>query len=174
MDTRVSIKLPLPLDIIQTLGRVLGSVYPSTKMATDAQPGSLGQELVYWVSSEDRAASLDTDDPEVVAVPSAGDVEALLTSVRDGSLGFSVPEYFTLMMGEMVGDILADDSIDNYIEMGVVKEGKRYSIIAARSEGQTPHALRQAAEEALLAEKARTRVLKAKLEELGVDVSTLI
>lgn len=174
MDTRVSIKLPLPLDIVQTLGRVIGSVYPSAKMATQAQEGSFGNELVYWISNEDRTASLDAEDPEVVAVPTSGEVEALLANVKNGSLGFSTPEYLTLLVGGLAHDALSDVSIENYLEMNVSAEGKHYVVIAARSEGQTPHSLRQKAEEELLTEKARSRAYKTKLEELGVDVSTLI
>ena len=174
MDTRLSIKLPLPLDIVQTLNQMIGSAYPSAKIDARAKKDSSDREMVYWISDEDRSQSLENEIPVVVAVPSAGDIESILSGVSDGSLGFTPPEYFINLLGGLVEQILSDGDIENYLEMAVRIKDKDYAIVACRSPEQTPHALRSAAEVKLLEEKARSRAYATKLRELGVDPSSLV
>lgn len=162
METVVKVALPLPLDVASSLMRAVGTVYPSTQISQTS-----GGFLEFHVSDEDRR---DPQEPsaETVYAPSDADLEAVLTDLRDGSLGVSVPEWFTKMVLGGVLEVFAEHpEALNYLEMPLhAPDGATYVVIACRSREQTPHALRRLAEE-------RADRYAAKLRELGVDPDAL-
>lgn len=167
MDTLVSIDLPLPLDITGSLLAAVGSMYPNAQIVTDGDPA----KLTLAIADADRAG-LDGDGmPAQIPRPTPADTEALLTSLRDGSIGVSPPEWFAKMMLSICAEIVEASSAENYVEMtlhgkGPDGEPRTWAVVVARSHDQTPHQLRIAADQ-------RAERYAERLRELGQDPAAI-
>jgi hypothetical protein len=191
MHTIVSVDLPLPLDIPASLMQVLGTLYPNTQIVTDGDPRKLTFAIAdtdrYAFDEEDGdcfgedsdeapdeavagATNRSDTDPsrrtalaQIRRVPADPEIEATLTSVRNGAFGIQPPEWFAkLIIGGLLA-VLDTTSAENYLEMTLPgPDGVQYAVVACRTADRTPHQLRQAAE-------ARADRYAAKLRELGVD-----
>lgn len=162
MDTIVNVELPLPMDVTGTLMRAVGSAYPNAHIVQDGS----GRFLSFAISEEDRAAS-DGEVEEFEKADRDADVDALVTSFKDGTLGMSTEEWFSKMMVGALEDILEDTTAENYLEMTLTtSEGKGYAVVVCRTPDSTPHRLRQAAEK-------RAELYAETLRQLGVDPDAL-
>lgn len=167
-STSITIELPLPLDVSGQLLRAIGSIYPHAQIQTNP---ARTHTLVVEIPDSDRFADIDGDldaettgDPAFVpAAPITPDAEMLLTSVRDGSFGMSAPEFLMSVLAGLVSDVLDDPAALNYVEIPALRpDGTCVTVTACRSEAQTPHQLRLAAE-------TRADRCAAALRALGVD-----
>lgn len=155
----------MPLDIASSLYTAIGTMYPSAQIKTD---GAGFGDMVIVIDSDDRrprmskralaAAKTTTEDP---------DNEPDLVGWKDGAMVMSTPEELSLELGGLCAHLLAaaDESV-NYMEFQVRYDGKPYVVAACRSVGQTPHALRRAAEKERDEALAEVERLRAELEEV--------
>lgn len=154
----VRIDLPLPLDVAGTLMKVVGAVYPGTRVATNTAGMVLTIPLESRIPDGDVDAYLEGFEPEMLD-PEIG--QTMLTRT-----GISAPEWLANVVGGVAK--IAIGEAPNYIEAPYrAADGiETYVLTVARSKGQTPHQLRLAAEE-------RIERLEAKLKEMGVDPDTV-
>lgn len=148
-DTEIRIGLPLPLDVVSTLSRVMCAVYPTAVI--DPARGQ-GRELVVVIDEDARmprvskkalaAAKVEIEDPAM---------EGSLASLDEGgAMGVVLPEVVREQLAAICIAMLADAEAPNYLEIPVTTaDGTRYAVAACRGIKQTPHALRMDAEEHL-------------------------
>lgn len=168
MGEHIKVALPLSLTRSSELLQAVGNQWPGATIVTDtgedrymvidpdgdgAEPRTTAEQMAQAVSSAaDRPTSRPADD----------DIDAYLTSMRDGSLGISTPEWFARMMFEAYRDILDANDAPNYVEqsMYAVDTGETYVVTVGRPGAKTPHQLRVEAE-------TRAELAEAALEELA-------
>lgn len=164
-EVEIRIGLPLPLDVVTSIGNAICAMYPSARIKTDG--GHVG-DLVLVIDDELRRprvgkqklakAKVATDDPEM---------EGLLAQWNADGMGISFPEYTRLRLAEICVAILEVEDAPNYLEIPVTApDGKRYAVAACRSKEQTPHALRMKAEQERDAALAEVERLRAELAEV--------
>jgi hypothetical protein len=158
-DVRVRIALPLPLDVAGTITALISAAYPNSTLDTRGA----GYELVAVIPDGDRrpkrvgkraVAELKdtTDDPD--------NTPSLVRWGEDGMPRFSSPEHAQLAIAYACAMLLAPVEIVNYLGWEVsTTDNQRFYVAACRSEGQTPHALREHAEQ-------QRDALRAALERL--------
>lgn len=152
-DTRtaVDIGLPLPIGVAATLGNLIDAAYPGAVIDTTAGPGVMrlllptaarsGKRLSRKAAAAHVVPSSD-DDPQVLGWgPTDDGVQAT----------FSAPQTLAATLLPLVKETLDDtDGAVNYIEQTLTDASapdRQYVVIACRSAQQTPHALRQRAEQ---------------------------
>ena len=150
-DFKIEIRLPLPLDIAGTLTNLIGTCYPSARIATNSA------DLTILISNTDRkrkvnkrtaaAAKISTDDPTA---------EGFISAIHDDGATIGLPEVASRNLAGWCATWLESYPDANYLETTATdpETGRRYVIIACNSPAQTPHALRQAAEDKLTAVRA--------------------
>lgn len=160
--TEVRIKLPLPGDVAMTIQRAVGVAYPRTELKLGT-----GDEMVLLVKDSDRDARIKAGPVlEVIAEPRDQDEPDLLGMDEQGVTLGAVAGANAWVVSTL-GAALAEAGATNYIETKYTHRGDSYVAVVARSEEQTPHELRLAAEER--ARDAEHRV--AELERLVSELS---
>lgn len=156
------IKVALPLSLTRS-GELLGAIgahWPDAVVRTDT-----GEDryMVIDPDPEPRTDGADTGTDPVarvakavrdaggppVSAPSNDEVDAFLTSLRDGSMGISPPEWYARMMFGAFREILDSHDAPNYVEQSLLDAdtGETYTVLVGRPGGRTPHQLRADAEE---------------------------
>lgn len=164
-EVEIRIGLPLPLDVVTSVGNAICAMYPSARIKTDTR--HVG-DMVLVIDDEQRLprvgkqklakSKVTTDDPKM---------EGLLAQWDADGMGISFPEYTRLRLAEICVSILENDAAPNYLEWPVrAPDGRRYVVAACRSMGQTPHALRMKAEQERDAALAEVERLRAELAEV--------
>lgn len=157
-STDVEIRLPLPLDLAGTLLNLIGAAYPKAQVRMSGSHMTVAIDPADRIPDGDLETYLESFTPSMLE-PGVG--ETLLQ--RDG---VSAPEWLAHVLGEIAQAAL--DNAPNYIEapLRLTATSGEMVMTVARSEGQTPHALRMAAE-------ARVSQLEDKLKDLGIDPDTV-
>ena len=158
MGEQIKVALPLSMNLSGALLAAIGAVWPEARIVTD--------------TGEDRYMVIDPNgepqapDPERVAEaaeaaaaangPDDEQVNAFLSSLRDGSFGMSAPEWYSKMMLGALREILDESDAPNYVEQTLhdPDTGEVYTVTVGRPGGRTPHQLRTAAEERAAAAEA--------------------
>ena len=154
-DRRIRIRQPLPLDVAGNLIKAIGTMYPDAQIVLSEHGPDLVIDLGTRTARHSKkriAAEMDDGEP----------VDAGFSFTPDG-VKVSTPQEATLALAEWAYIMLtAHEDAFNYVEQTVTlpadgdREAKRLLLTACWSKGQTPHALRMAAEER--AEKAEARL----------------
>lgn len=156
--TEIRIRGPIPADLASTLLALVGGAYPSAK----AQSAAPGDALSLLIPDEDRPVHPDS--------PPTGHVAEVFRIDAEG-LSFSTPYELASAMTQVLEDAFAEFEPENYLETKLsvpTAEGgeRRYAMIFARTPGQSPHELRQAAERRAEAAEAEVQRLQAELARL--------
>lgn len=178
-NVELHIALPLPIDITGTLIKIIGLTWPGTVI----KDGGAGQ-LVLGIPVNERhknakrAAQYAKVKKHLDALV---DVDITELDTRGGSFG--IPEYLAAQYTTMAREAFNSfPEAKNYLETVVTdrETSARYVFYAARSEGQTPHALREKAEADLERVRGERDALRAQLQAAGlaqtdsvVDISGL-
>lgn len=135
--SQVRIRGPLPMDVAGSLLTAVGTLYPGTRIANS----QAGDALNLLIPDTDRPAmeGLDFGEPlEVIRLDTSG-------------LSVTTPTQVATVLAATMESALAEHpAAENYLEMKLQTpdgEGGQYVLIFARSEGQTPHELKVAAED---------------------------
>lgn len=173
--TDIRIELPLPMDVTATLLNVIGLTYPGAVIKAGSGQRHLDSRLVLSIPDKDRHRSAKKAEKYAqVKAHLEADADATITELGPGGLSMGLPEYMSRLLVAMVRaqfDRFPD--APNYLESSVYdpQNHARYVVICARSDEQTPHALREKAEterDALAAEVGR---LRDRLADVGGGVS---
>lgn len=156
--TTVCVRGPLPADIASTILKLIGEAYPSTKVQT-AGPGDA---LNLLIPKNERPVHPDS--------PSAGEPMELYRLDVNGA-SFSTSLELGATMTRVMEESFAEFDAENYVEMKLsvpTSEGgtHHYAMIFARTEGQSPHELRQKAERRAEAAESEVERLKEELAKL--------
>ena len=149
---QVDVRLPLPLDVVATIGNLIEAAYPSTVIDLTGEKGFLrlllpaGRRGNRPVGRKRVAAAVVPQVDEPMEVTGWGVAEGGFAE-----LSLSAPQELAAMLLPLVKGTLdaSGDAAVNYVEQEIVdrsEPGRRYVVIAARSAAQTPHALRRQAE----------------------------
>lgn len=173
----IRVETPLPMEVAGTLMQLIGTAWPDAMVRTDA-----GRALTMVVDHTRRPKKVTKKATKaIVAGQAAEQDEAVAAGVGDSDfLGFNdgwvtlaPPEELSLHLGAVCARMLESaEGAVNYLEWEVREParddgtpGARYVLSAARSKGQTPHALRTRAETELADLRARLRQEAAGLED---------
>lgn len=144
---RVTVSLPLPLEIAGVLMKLIGTAWPGARIATN------GDGMTFLIPKGVEAAEIHE-----VEVPEDESGSQLLALDGDG-VRISTPEHLAVVAREVMTQAFDDypDAV-NYLEQRVWDRDtqKGYVMTFQRAEGKTPHELRQAAEREL--EDARRKI----------------
>lgn len=154
-DEFVAIRLPLSVWVATRLMTAIDAAWPGI-MATADHPLA-GDHLVFRVPA-------DADDGPIDVPPATGrrDPDVLLTEMRDGTFGFSLPEYLAKLVGTLGVALLDDLNAANYVELRVEDDTGPLTVTVQRYDGKSPHELRVAAE----AERDMLRQVVRKMNRL--------
>lgn len=164
--TDIAIKLPLPMSVTGTIMNLVGAAWPDA-MIVDNQDGILtgGKHMVLRIPDAPPAEVSNEQLAAAKVQPGEDDVDVHELGPQGISVGR--PEQLSAMMLEILLASFEDnpDAV-NYLESKVrdPKTYQEYVLIFARSQGQTPHQLRMAAEAKL--ESARADVHREVMELL--------
>lgn len=166
----IAVGLPLPINIVATLGDLIDKAWPGAQIITNAEGAGVPIDVRNrWpvrdfmliavpkrapkrVSKKDAAAAAAANDLE------PGEEAADLTGLDDEWVTIAPPEELGAFLGAAGRHMLAAfEDATNYVEWEVIdrETGERTVLSVARSKGQTPGALRVKAEEQLAALRAR-------------------
>ena len=164
--TKIRIGLPLPLDVAGTLLQLIGRAYPDCIIHQEGH-----REMVLSISDAQR---IDPDSIDTDGLPLQADedlADAALTELGPQGVGMGWPEKLAAEFAGMAAGMLeAFPDAKNYLETQFTDRDdptKEYVLIVARSKGQTPHQLRQAAEARVAELEAENAQLRDMLAELG-------
>lgn len=159
----IRLGVPLPADVFATLLMLIGKAWPDAAIISDPERAGVPREFWPRWSSGEQLIRVDTARrpkavskkaaQEAVAEHAAEEGEYVPTTSGigdDGWVKLSAPEELSHLLGAMCHRILeGTEGVVNYLEweVGDAETGTRTVVSAARSKGQTPHALRQAAEQ---------------------------
>jgi hypothetical protein len=177
-ETTVRIGLPLPLDVMGNIASAIGQFYPTSQ----ARMGYNTFDVI--IDDSERVEDIETL-VEAKKFASEFDLNARFEGMSDDAIRLKMPEWFSKTMVGTARQMF-DDNPDavNSLEMEVLATVKneetqqdevhKYVVIVAKSQGQTPTAMRFAAEaevERLTAELAQVReelqTAESNLEALG-------
>jgi hypothetical protein len=161
LDTKVRIALPLPADVVSTIQTAVGTAYPHTEMLLGT-----GTEVVLVVKDSDRDARVRAGVDFEVEPKGRGVDEPELASVDSTGVTLRSKAGLNAWLVENLGAVLDEEGAPNYLETEFRSGGQGYVVVLARSAEQTPHALREAAEE-------RRRVAEHEASELRRRVTEL-
>ena len=163
--TEVRIDLPLPGDIVSTLIQVIGITYPNTVIKTDDRPDwDKRHQLVLEIDEADRHKTPKKRKKYEEAKQHASVKQVDITELTPNSVGVSPWEWLAKSWVAMAKDGMEMFGADNYLETTLMDPeiNQRYVFWVAKSKEQTPHALRQKAEQ-------RIAVLEAEIAQLKGD-----
>ncbi len=158
--TKIEIGLPLPIDVASTLMSTISVVYPGAMIRTDGRD----RTITMTIPNTGRRATIPKRKVKAALVTADENAEANLHNVGevDGQLSvdLGLPEAMSLELAHIAAGMLSAEGTVNYLEAECRDgDGNRYVVCAARSQGQTPHALRLAAEK-------RAEMAEARLAEM--------
>jgi hypothetical protein len=136
----VRIALPLPLDVAAGIMSAIGTRWPDSVVKSDAAlPGR--EELVMALRGE--VTEVDEETLGEISYAQAATPEAMkayLTSVKDGTLGVSVPGWISKVFVGMFGELLSSQEAQNFVELRVLDDetGEPYTVTVIRPKGKTP------------------------------------
>lgn len=166
-DAYVRFDLPLPLDMAATLMNLLGLAYPGAMI--DLRHGDPRRMVIRVPDGERRRPKRVSKRAAEAAraIANDEDEEGLLGEMSEaGNVMIHPPERLAKAMVASLEASFEDEPLaENYLEWKLhdrSNHARTWVVIAARSEGQTPHALR------MKAEQERDAAL-ALLAELGVE-----
>lgn len=171
----IHVRLPLSSATVKRLMDAVGAKWPGARVRTDRHGDTM--MLVMEVESEVDDIRSGTEavpisearvgeDGAIIAPLSSDEITTFLTSVRDGSFGMSMPEWYSKMMVGVFHDIVGD--APNYVEQSLgLKDPdtgryETWTVTVGKPGGKTPHELRSAAE-------AEVESLKALLRRVRAD-----
>jgi hypothetical protein len=164
-SVEVAIALPLPMDVVGSVLKAMGTMWPAATTSTSARPGHMVVRIPNRARKPKgsqkalRAALQTTDDP-------GNEPELMPGSAADPDvLTVSVPEPAAKVLASLALEMLADPLAVNYVEQTLTYQDKRLVVIACWSPNQTPHALRLAAEARATAAEAEAAALRAELSK---------
>lgn len=158
--TVISVKLPLPLDVAATITKLIGTAYPNAKMQFAEAPAD---HMNIIIDLEDRI----DDEDDLESVLEKFEKEPIDPSVGESTYtkyGVEPPQWLVNAIGAVAAEYLEDAENYKQTSFHLVHNGQEMVMTVARSEEQTPHALRTAAE-------ARVQKLEEALRQAGIDPS---
>lgn len=159
----VRIELPLPVDISVTLLRIIGLTWPGTMIKDGKGEWRSDSRLVVAIPKSERHKSPKKAEKYAkVKAHLDGWADTVLNDLGPSGAGFGLPEHMVeLLIGMCRMQFEMYPDAENYTEAEVYdrENHTRYVVICARSEDQTPHALRRQAE-------AERDELRAEVERL--------
>lgn len=169
--TTIAFNLPLPMDVVVTLTRAIGVLYPDAMMdATGARPHQITMHIPHdsrcrskTAAAKIRAAKAHLEDEH----------EVLMRSFGPGNqMNADLPLYMadTLIAGARAS-FAENPAAPNYVEYTVhdKRDSREYVITVALRAGQTPHQLRQKAE----AERDMALAALARLTTMAAENNTV-
>lgn len=168
MPTQIRIELPLPIDITGTLINIVGKTWPGTMIKDDGTNWCGERRLVLEIPDDQRHKSPKTAKKYAeVKQHLSAEADALITKLGPNGAGFGIPEYLAdILIGLTKIWFTQEPGAKNYIETTVrdPESHQRYVFYVAKSEKQTPHALRTKAEAELETVKAERDQYKRELD----------
>ena len=164
-DTEICIRLPLPLDIIGTLGAVIGAVYPTARIATNHH------DFTILIANDERARKPSKKELREAFRPSDNSKdEAVFQGFRTKNneliAEFGLSQAASFQLASFCYDMLQMEGAANYVEFEARdKDNVRYWVAACRSQEQTPHHLRMKAEKRIIELEAEIERLKSGVEK---------
>lgn len=154
-ETVIDIKVatPLPSNVVMTLVALVDAAWPGSQLAVNEDRST--HQVIFRI---DNAARRHVDDADAAALrvdPNGIEV----TSLGPDGVGVITPVEITASLLPAIQAAFEKfPDAENYLEMQIddPSDGHRYILTFARSQGQTPHALRLRAEQDL--EDARGRI----------------
>jgi hypothetical protein len=143
--TDIRVATPLPSSVLMTLGRLIDLAWPGAELAA----GNHG-EITFRVNT---GATADVGVDEVAAAkvePRESDV--LINELGPQGVSLATPaEFAAALLPVLKASFQENPDAENYLETTVTDrdDHSRYVMIFARSQRQTPHELRMAAEKKL-------------------------
>lgn len=154
----LTLSSPAPMHLIGTILNLISQTYPEAQMTT-ARPG----EALRLEIPEDA-------QPQGAAEPKDHILEAM--RVDTAGIKIATPQELVAQLTTAVDAALeAEPLAVNYLEQGVVIQGRGYAISLCRSGEQTPHELRMAAERRADEAEARLRDMEATATPGGGTVT---
>jgi hypothetical protein len=173
----IRIELPLPMDIVATLINVIGLTYPGAVIKQGAGASRLDNRLVIGIPKAERHKS--AKKAEKYAKRKAfldADTEAFISELGPGAISMGLPEYLANIMTAMARTWFEfHPDAKNYIEVKVRDRAEPFNewvFAVARSEGQTPHALRAKAEADVAVVQEQLAAAQARIDELEQQVAS--
>lgn len=168
----VRIELPLPLDVLSTLMQVIELTYPGTMIRGGKGEWRSENRLVLAIPTVERHKSAKKAEKYAKAKAHLdGHADATINQLSPGGVPVGLPAYVSRLLVAMCqAQFAAYPDAENYLESTVYdrENNTSYVIICARSEKQTPHALRMKAE----AEVERLRAELKAMQEVTNQVPT--
>lgn len=159
-DTVIDIKLPLPIDVVSTLMLLIGSAYPN---ATMVEQGRYDYRMGFKIPAGSRAKKISKTAAAKMK-QDASELEGFeVTEASPNGFAWATPERVANMLREVLETSFAENpDAANYLEWEVRSGDSKqhYLLTFCRSKGQSPHALRMAAEAKLAVAEARIRELE--------------
>ncbi|WUT94725.1 hypothetical protein SUAREZ_77 [Mycobacterium phage Suarez] len=162
---KVRIRLPLEMDVASTLIKIIGKTWPRTIIGTPESDLLQDRELVLLIDQQDRHKSAKAAKKYRELRENASPWTGWLTKLSPDGVGIAPEEWLTKTWAHIARQMFEQNpAAANYTESTVfdAETGQRYVFWCARSEGQTPHELRMAAEKR--AEELETENAELKLQ----------
>jgi hypothetical protein len=168
----VRIELPLPMDLTGTLLQVIGMTWPGTMIKDGKGEWRSDSRLVLAIPNAERHKSPKKAEKYAkVKAHLDGWADTVLNDLGPSGVGFGLPMYVAdLLIGMCQAQFEQCPDAENYFESTVYdrENHTRYVVICARSEGQTPHALRRQAEAERDDALAEVERLRAALDDRNI------
>lgn len=151
--TRIEIALPLPMDVAGTVMRVVGMAYPDALM----EGGSRTMTFLIPEGARPRKGSKAKAKPE-----QREDLDSELLDIGPDGISISTPEALAATALQIMKDSFEQfPDAKNYLEQRCYdrETHKAYVMTFQRAEGNTPHELRQRAEEKVQQIEAAVKLL---------------
>lgn len=181
----IRVETPLPMEVAGTLMQLIGTAWPDAQIRTDGGRMAFGgRALTMLVDHRRRPKKVtkkaakaivgqNADQADEAAAAGVGDAEFL--GFDDGWVSMSAPEELQLHLASVCMHLLdGNEDAVNYLEWEVRTRAtddapaRSFVLSAARSKGQTPHALRTRAETELADLRAQVRDLSTRIEALPI------
>lgn len=151
--TRIQVNLPLPMDVAGTVMRVIGMAYPEALI----EAGGRSMTFLIPEGARPRKGSKAKAKPE-----ERGDVETELLELGPQGISISTPEALAAASLEIMRSLFEQfPDAKNYLEQRCYDRAtnRGYVMTFHRVEGNTPHEMRQKAEDKLKRIEAAIKLL---------------
>lgn len=165
--TTFTIDGQLPIDVAQALIRLIGAAYPGTRI------GNSTRGITFHIDPADRAD--DSVFARAAELKTAADEYTSDTCViacdADGA-SMALDKHLVTHLAELSSALFEETGAENYLESAFTYGDGHYYATVCRSKGQSPAALRQAAETRATAAQAHSDNLAGLLRRAmaGEDV----
>jgi hypothetical protein len=153
--TEIRIGLPLPMDITGTLLNVIGLTWPGAVIKGGDDMPTVPRHMVVGIPDKQRHKSVKAAEKYAKRKEFLdANADADITELDPSGVGFSWPQWLAaqwVAMARQCWEKFPDAS--NYLQSEILDKDtkQRYVFYVAKSKGQTPHQLRDAAEKRLQA-----------------------